>query len=335
MLSISSNIKLQNTDNFKLRQKAFRGADVSDLLSRGNKALNENKYKEALNYYNQAHSRNPDEVKVYRQMAKAQFGLKNYVLAEENFQKYLKENPDDSDIIIELGETQRQMGQYQKAINTFEKAYRLDNTNDLAARSLKTAKNDLLAVYSPEKAYKEKKEYAQKNLEAALNMTVNYLTPQYMNKLKNVTFKFGKTASMGGTGNIAQYENSKNSITISNSYIYASPQVIAAYLSHESVHAHDNDAFTSVTEEQDAYEVATKFWMKNSNGVKDPEMDYAVELYKKSPETLKNRVKEIYTLRDPSIALTSPNHPPQKLFHWGNTNNQAASQAIKSYDVIA
>ena len=41
-------------------------------------------------------------------------------------------------------------------------------------------------------------------------------------------------------------ENAKKAITVSNAYIYAAPEVIAAYLSHESVHAHDHDPYTSV-----------------------------------------------------------------------------------------
>ena len=314
----------------------FKGNNSSDLTKQGDKALNENKHQEAIDCYQKILADNPDDKTIYKKLAKAQFGLKDYGNAEKNFKVYLENKPEDSDVIIELGETQRQMGHYKDALNSFEKAKNLDKTNDLAKRSILETKNNMLAVYSPEKAKKEKAEYAEKNLQEAMKMTVNYMTPSYMKELQDVKIQFGETASMGGTGNIAQYENGKKAITVSNSYIYASPQVIAAYLSHESVHAHDKDPYTSITEEQDAYEIATKFWIKNSNGVSDPEMDYAADLYKKSPETLKTRVKEIYTLRDPQIAETSPNHPPDKFFHWGKSDkNNHASQSIKNYDVIA
>lgn len=340
MISISSNLAIspysvQGTPRV-LPSKNFKGKDNSDMLSKGNKALNENMFKEALRCYKEANSQNSDDLKVYKQMAKAQFGLKDYAAAEENFKIWLEKNPEDIDVIIELGETQRQMGHYKDSLNSFEKAYELDDSNDLARRSILTTQNNLLSVFAPERARREKAEYAQQNLMDALDLTVDYLTPEYMEKLKDVTFQFGQTASMGGTGNIAQYENAKNSITVSNSYIYASPQVIAAYLSHESVHAHDNDPYTSVKEEQDAYEIATKFWIKNSNGIKDPEMDYAADLYRKSPVSLRNRVEEIYTLRDPSIAKTSPNHPPLRFLNSGKSElGHAASQSIKTYDVIA
>ena len=223
----------------------------------------------------------------------------------------------------------------EEVLKSFEKAASLDSSNDLANRSILETKNNILSIYSPQKAQTEKAEQAQKNLRAALDMTVKYMTPEFMQGLKDVVITFGETASMGGTSNIAQYENHKKTITISNAYIYAAPQVIAAYLSHESVHAHDNDPYTSIKEEQDAYQIAAKFWMKNSNGVKDPEMDYAVSLYKQSPSTLNDRVAEIYKLRDPDIADTSPNHPPKKLFHFNTSKTKAASQSIKSYDVIA
>lgn len=315
--------------------QSFAGYDVSDLLSQGDNALNNNKFDEALKYYTEANKKNPDELQTYRKLGKTYFNLKDYRASEQYYQTYLSQRPEDVDTWIDLGETQRRNGQYQKALKSFEKAQSLDNSNDLANRSILETKNNILSIYNPERARAEKQAYAAKNLREALNMTVQYMTPAYMQGLDDVVIEFGKTASMGGTTNIAQYENYKSKITVSDTYIYAAPQVIAAYITHESVHAHDKDPYTSIREEQDAYQVATKFWIQNSNGVSDPEMDYAAELFQQSPTTLNNRVAEIYKLRDPDIAATSPNHPPKKLFHFNPTKSKAASQSIKTYDVIA
>lgn len=337
MISVLSYPSCKISNNL-MRQHAlqsFSGSDISDLIAKGDKALNENKYSEALNAYEQANKLNPDENIVYKKLGKTQFHMKDYASSEKNYEIYLQKSSDDIDAWIELGETQRQAGFYQKALKSFEKAYSLDSSNDLANRSILETKNNILSIYSPQRAQQEKAEQAEKNLRTALDMTVKYMTPEFMQGLKDVTVQFGETASMGGTSNIAQYENHKKAITISNSYIYAAPQVIAAYLSHESVHAHDNDSYTSIREEQDAYQVAAKFWMKNAGGIKDPEMDYAVSLYQQSPSKLNDRVAEIYKLRDPGIAETSPNHPPKKLFHFNMSKTKAASQSIKSYDVIA
>ena len=315
--------------------RSFSGFDVSDIISKGDTALNENRYEEALKYYQEANSKNPDEIKTYKKLAKAQFHLKDYTSAEKNYKIYLEKEQNDSDCWIELGETQRLSGRYQNAMSSFETALELDPADDLAQRSILETKNNILSIYSPERARAEKAEYAAKNLKAALDMTVQYMTPDYMSDIEDVAVMFGETASMGGTSNIAQYENAKKAITVSNSYIYAAPQVIAAYLTHESVHAKDKDPYTSIREEQDAYEIATKFWIRNSNGVKDPEMDYAAALYKQSPSSLSSRVEEIYKLRDPSISQTSPNHPPDKFSMFNRKKKQTASQSINTYDVIA
>ena len=310
-------------------------ANVGQLLQDGDKALNENRFEDALNCYNKVVQLEPNSVSIYKKLAKAKFRLKQYEAAEQDYKTYLEVNKGDVDTIAELGETLRQQGKYSEALKTFEYALTLDKKNDLILRSIQETKNNILYCYDPVKASREKQEFADKNLRNALKMTVMYLTPEYMQDLADVQIKFGKTAQMGGTTNIAQYENYKNTITISDSYIYASPQVIAAYLVHESVHAKDNDPYTSVREEQDAYQTATRFWIDNSNGVKDPEMDYAADLYTTSPSSLSKRVEEIYVLRDPNIAKTSPNHPPIKKFPIGNTKKKAAVQSIQSYDVIA
>ncbi len=336
LLSITPNISTKIPIPSKKTVKSFAGADISDIISKGNQALNSNKYEEALKYYQQANQINSEEKSVYRRLGKAYFGLKNYDKAEENYKKYLETSPNDSECLIDLGEAQRLGGYYKKAITTFEKAYSLDNSNDLARRKILETKNNEMSIYSPLQAKSQKNEYASQNLKKALDMTIAYMGNDYMKTLSDVSICFGETASMGGTANIAQWENSKNTITVSDSYIYASPQVIAAYLSHECVHAHDKDGYTSVKEEQDAYEVAAKFWIKNAKGIKDPEMDYAADLYKQSPSDLSSRVKEIYELRDPSISQTSPNHPPTtKSFSFRLPKKQAANQPIKQYDVIA
>ena len=317
--------------------KTFSGSDdISDAMSKGDKALNENRFEDALDCYMTANEKNPDENQVYKKIGKTLFNLKDYVQAEKNYEKSLSNDPEDNDVWVQLGETQRRQGLYQQALKSFERALEIDEADDSAKRGLLETKNNILAMYSPQQAQAEKSAYASNNLQTALNMTVRYMTPQYMKDIEDVEIRFGETASMGGTSNIAQYENNKKTITVSNSYIYASPQVIAAYLAHEAVHAKDKDSYTSVREEQDAYETAAKFWIENSNGVKDPEMDYAAELYKKSPSALSSRVEEIYKLRDPSIAQTSPYHPPDKIFYFNKSKKQAAaSSGLKSYDVIA
>lgn len=340
MISISPHSHInQYNSYFKAGSKQsvpnFANANTQSYMEQGDNLYNHGKFSDAIKAYNQALSMNPDNETINRKLGKAYHNIKDYSSAEKNFLIYIEKNPKDVDAWIELGEAQRQNGMYSKAKNSFEQAQSLDPNNDLARRSILETNNNILCCLSPQQAYTEKQAYATKNLQTALNMATNYMSPKYMQDLSDVVIEFGKTASMGGTANIAQYENAKKKITVSDTYKYASPQVIAAYIVHESVHAKDKDPYTSIREEQDAYEIATNFWIKNSNGVKDPEMDYAAELYQQSPQTLKDRVEEIYTLRDPDIAKTSPNHPPKKKFHFNWNKSKAATQPIKEYDTIA
>ncbi len=318
-----------------IKHAAFGTNDVSEIINQGDKALNENKFSEALEKYKQASELSPDNIDINKKLGKVYYHLKDYKNSIENYEKYLEKENTDSDVYIELGSSQNAAGYFQKAIKSYERALEIDKSNDLAKRNILETKNHIAALSYPAEAYEEKQRYAAQNLKTAIDITAEYMGPKYMQELQDTKIVFGETASMGGTSNIAQYENSKNTITVSNKYIYAAPQVIAAYLAHETVHARDKDAYTSIREEQDAYETAAKFWIKNSLGIKDPEMDYAADLYMKSPSSLKERVAEIYKLRDPSIAETSPNHPPTKKSVFKFSLSKAASQPIKSYDVIA
>lgn len=47
---------------------------------------------------------------------------------------------------------------------------------------------------------------------------------------------------------------------------------------HEFVHGKDNDPYTSIREEQDAYRVQAKYWVDNVKNIYDPEMDYVADL---------------------------------------------------------
>ncbi|MBQ4122214.1 tetratricopeptide repeat protein [bacterium] len=336
MISINPITDIKTFNSAKASNPVFKGGeDIDALLDTGDKALNENNVKDALQTYKKALSLAPNNVLINKKIAKAYSRLKDFKSAEENFKIYVKNNQNDADAWIDLGESQRQKGDYSNAMKSFETAKNLDGHNDVAKRSIQETQNNVLSIFQPRKAYEEKQSYAQNNLQTALQMATEYMTPEYMKSLADVQIKFGETASMGGTPNIAQYENAIKTITVSNTYKYAAPEVIAAYIVHESVHAKDKDPYTSIREEQDAYTIATKFWIENANGIKDPEMDYAADLYRKSPETLNKRVEEIYVLRDPSIAKTSPNHPPHKKTFFNLFKTKAASQPLTSYNVIA
>ena len=330
-------INKKHVESFKalVSQKAVK------YKEQGNEYLKVNNFDKAIECYNNAIKESPNYADAYFNLGKAYKYKKNYPLAIDALEKTKKINPKDTETIILLGETYKQSGYYALAIKNFEEALTIDPSSDYAKRNLEETKNLKYAIYNPLGAIEQKKQQAQKNLNEAISIAKNYLPKGYMKDLADVSVVFDTTNEMGGRSNIAQYEHSKRKITVTGDYIWANPRIVSAYLVHEFVHAKDNDPYTSITEEQDAYEEAAKFWLAKHPTdtlplVKDPEMDYVGELYTKSPQDLKDRVAEIYKLRDPRISKTSPNHPPRnKVAAASKLDSDIEAESLISYDVIA
>lgn len=327
-------LSLESTHNRK-NFSAGVNATSEKLANDGKNLLMANRYDEAINKFQASLKADNSNLQAHFDMARAYTYKKDYKNAVLAYNNYLDQKPDDFEAITMQGECYKSLGLYKQAQNNFQKAIKLNPKYDYALRNLKESKNYEKFIFNPEQAYLEKEKQAQQNLQMALNYAKNYFPKGYLSSLKNVNITFDKTSSLGGRANIAQYEYSKQKISITDDYVWASPEVVGAYLIHECVHAKDNDPYTSIREEQDAFETATKFWLKNSKGIQDPELDYAAELYSKSAQDLANRVEEIYKARDPEIAMTSPNHPPCTTNAATNLTLTSCSAPIRSYDVIA
>lgn len=334
--SIESNIKAQNNTVSNPIVSSTNIRDSKSLAQEGNEYLKTNEFDKAIDSYKKSIDLRQEYKDTYFPLGKAYKGKEDYANAIASIEKYVAEKPDDIDANIMLGECYSKQGMYGEAQSHFEKVVSLDPANDLAKRNILETKNNVLSCYDPITAMKQKREQSINNLNQALTLAKNYLPSGYLKDMGDISIAFDKTAKLGGTANIAQYEHGKKKITVTDSYVYAAPQIITAYLVHEFVHAKDKDSYTSITEEQDAYKSATEFWIKNANGVKDPEMDYAGDLYKESPATLDARVAEIYKLRDPQIAQVSPNHPKDcKKLATSPINETDSGQPIKNYDIIS
>ena len=317
------------------RQKNFSANSTSvHLANEGQNLLIANRYDEAIDKFQQSIAQDETNYQSYFDMARAYTYKKDFKNAVTAYDNYLQNKPDDIEAITMKGECLKNLGSYQKAKIELEKALSINPKYDYAARNLAECKNYEKFLFNPAGAIKEREEQSQKNLNAALKYAANYFPKGYLNPISNVQITFDKTSSLGGRANIAQYEHSKQKISITEDFIWAAPEVVGAYLVHECVHARDNDPYTSVREEQDAFEIQTKFWLQHSKGIEDPELNFAAELYSKSAKSLADRVEEIYKARDPYIAMTSPNHPPGA--HAAtNLNSASCSTPIRKYDVIA
>ena len=223
---------------------------------------------------------------------------------------------------------------FSKSIEHFNKALAIEPSYDYARRNLLDAQNLQLACYDPQKAKQERYNTAIKNLTEAVKIAKQNLPKGYTDNMKDIVVSFDKTSKMGGRANIAEYEHSKRKVSVTDEYTYADPQLTGAYVIHEFVHGKDNDPYTSIREEQDAYRVQAKYWVDNVKNIYDPEMDYVADLYKQSAKALDDRVAEIYRLRDPGIPETSYNHPPTKGKAAAFSLSASAGKPLKAYEII-
>jgi len=301
----SDSFTSSNSSNAIVKKRiAQKIADQADEFARNERS------KEAEENYLEAIKQKEDFAPSYYGLAKIYKNADKNRQAIETYEKLLKVCPDEHEAHTLMGLCYKKAGDFDKARECFQSVCNKDPKYDFAARSLKEIDNLILAKSNPKLAEQQKEEQSQENLKNALVLIKANTSPKITDRLKDVDYAFDKTDSLSGHANIAQYEDSKRRIVVTEDYRWAAPEIIAAYLAHEDIHASDKDGYTSVYEEQDAYEESMKFWIKNNNGIKDPELDYATDLYNKSPQTLRNKVAEIYKSRDSKIADTSPNHPP-------------------------
>lgn len=300
---------------------------ADEFLKNGN-------FDKAIEYYKAVLAQSPDDSEVNLSLAKTYTYNNQYKQAIPHLENYLKARPDDIENITLLGECCKKSGMFSKSIEHFNKALAIEPSYDYARRNLLDAQNLQLACYDPQKAKQERYNTAIKNLTEAVKIAKQNLPKGYTDNMKDIVVSFDKTSKMGGRANIAQYEHSKRKVSVTDEYTYADPQLTGAYVIHEFVHGKDNDPYTSIREEQDAYRVQAKYWVDNVKNIYDPEMDYVADLYKQSAKALDDRVAEIYRLRDPGIPETSYNHPPTKGKAAAFSLSASAGKPLKAYEII-
>lgn len=296
--------------------------------------MNDGVFDKAIELYEKALQINPNDADVHLNLAKTYSYSNRYREAIPHLEAYIKVRPDDIENMTLLGECYKKSGMFSKSMEYFNRALSIEPNYDYAKRNLLDAQNLYLQCIDPVRGRKERYNTAINNLTEAVKIAKNFFPKGYTDDMKDITVSFDKTSKMGGRSNIAQYEHTKRKISVTDEYTYANPKLTGAYIIHEFVHGKDNDAFTSVREEQDAYRTQAKYWTQNVFDVYDPEMDYVSNLYKQSAEALDERVAEIYRLRDPGIAETSYNHPPGTKKTNARKASKVKSEPLKAYDII-
>ena len=323
------------TNNINTQKNSFRGSLVNNSLkTKADTYMNDGVFDKAIELYEKALQINPNDADVHLNLAKTYSYSNRYREAIPHLEAYIKVRPDDIENMTLLGECYKKSGMFSKSMEYFNRALSIEPNYDYAKRNLLDAQNLYLQCIDPVRGRKERYNTAINNLTEAVKIAKNFFPKGYTDDMKDITVSFDKTSKMGGRSNIAQYEHTKRKISVTDEYTYANPKLTGAYIIHEFVHGKDNDAFTSVREEQDAYRTQAKYWTQNVFDVYDPEMDYVSNLYKQSAEALDERVAEIYRLRDPGIAETSYNHPPGTKKTNARKASKVKSEPLKAYDII-
>ena len=328
-------ISLIPVNNINIHKQQFKGTLVDDSIKlQADDCLQNGLFDKAIELYKKALAVNPNNIPARLNIAKAYSYNNQFKEAVPHLEIYIKSNPSDIENITFLGECLKKSGKFSKSIEYFNKALSIEPNYDYARRNLRDAQNLLVACIDPEKARQEKYNTALKNLTQAVKIAKSLFPKGYTNDMKDIVVSFDKTSKMGGRSNIAQYEHNKRKISVTDEYTYADPRLTGAYIAHEFVHGKDNDPYTSVREEQDAYRVQARYWAQQVTDIYDPEMDYVADLYKQSARALDERVAEIYRLRDPGIPEISYNHPPTGKKASAFSLSKNSGQPLKAYEII-
>jgi tetratricopeptide (TPR) repeat protein len=306
------NYPAQSNDQFQISQNFANHQKAQQLKHQGNEHRLQGNYKKAIEFYKQSLELNPNYTDVLYNLGRTYRDNGQVDQAIKTFKKLLEIDPTDYESRTLLGEFFEDAGSIDAAMGEYQKVLQVEPNYDYARRNLYSAYVKKIAITDPQRADQIVQKTANENLQKALLLIQQQGDPQTTVNLQDLIIGFGSTEQVNKYENLAQYEHSNRRILISNKLVFADPAVIATYLVHEAVHAGDKDAITSIREEQTAFRKMTEFWIKTNNGLIDPDLTLAMNLYRQSPQLLDAKVEDLYTQRDPNIRKTSPNHgePP-------------------------
>lgn len=275
------------------------------LKKQGNVYKARGQYQEAIDIYKKALEAYPEYTDVLYNLGKTYRDTENHQDAIKTFEKLIKIDPKDYEAQTLLGEFYEDTNDLNSAISNYKQVLKNEPKYDYAKRRLQ---GTYVKQADPATAARIKKQAETENLAKALELINKYAPPKVHENLNGIEIRFGTTEEVNHYENMAQYENRYSRILISDALRFAAPEVTATYIVHESVHAGDRDSYSSIREEQDAFVEMVKFWKKVNNGIIDPDLTLALNLFNQSQGALETKVEEVYLKRDPNMPKVSPNH---------------------------
>lgn len=313
--------------------------------TKGNQAHYERRYGDAANAYKKAVRYQPGYADAWFNLGHTYINLGKPDEAIDAFSRLLKLQPNDHEARINLVEQlvgkqlkHQAIGHLEYILREepgFDPAKRLDGLYRLQHWAHRTGYQygqqyqqvlQQLGQWNMAKARKWLVQYV--NAHPELNHSKPLRIERILSNNPPVRYVFAPTTQIDNVSNLAEYDHHPKDgnpvpiIRFAPEMAFAHPAVLAAYWLHEGIHAEDVDGITSIAEEQHAYREKTKFWAWSkiqSIGIDnqpqprliDPNLDYALQLYKTNPKELDNKVALHYKMRDPSITSHSPGHAPK------------------------
>jgi len=162
---------------------------------------------------------------------------------------------------------------------------------------------------------------AAPTLEDAQKLILQYFTARNRRDLVDSLFTIpvrvlGTDKQEPPVAGLAEYRHANREIVLTPELAFAKPPVVAAYWLHELVHAWDNDALTSIMEEEDGYRAAIPFWdwvqkdrkKAGLSAVNELNLDFAHQSWVNSVDKLDFLVRDTYAHQLPGVLESSPGH---------------------------
>lgn len=218
-------------------QLSFSSQFVNSQVSKkyetlGNEQYKNNNFDKAAIYYQKSIKIKPDNEKPYYRLAKIYKKNGDLNKSIRTYQELLRIKPNEIEAQTLIGYCLMEIGDYDSAKMSYQKAVEIDPNYDFAKRSLKKVENLMLAEKDPQAADRLKKQAAKNNLKKSIDFVKQHASPALTRSLREIEITFDETDSLSGHKNIAQYENHNKRIVITSDYVWAAPEVTAAYIIH-------------------------------------------------------------------------------------------------------
>ena len=287
---------------------------------RGNDLYLLSHYEQAIAEYLQAIYSSPSYTDPYYNLGKIYIQLGDHPRAIEALRRLLVIAPDDYEARTMLAGELSSNEQPQQAIEQYQVVLQQQPHYDTARRKVRYLQGQLAYKQQPIAAQEAYTQQATHTLKASKQLLQQYYEAREnhvaLQLLDELDFQFAATQSKDESSNLAEFDYTYRSdrqgqhhglIRLRPELAYADPIVVSSYLIHEMVHAQDQDAISSIMEEQDAYREQTRFWKEHRGPLRDSNLDLALEYYHISIDKLDQEVRRNYQ-GDHLLPEKSPGH---------------------------